>query len=58
LGAMGSPLKAGPPALINPVRPQRAGCSRGHDRRLTSSAHGAGADRSMDVIAVAAKTSQ
>jgi hypothetical protein len=57
-GAVGSQPKARPPAPINPVRMLQTGCSCGHDRRLTSSAHSAGADRSMDVIAVAAKAPQ
>jgi hypothetical protein len=51
---IGALPKAGPPGLINPARPQQAGCCHGHDRRLTNSVDGAGADRSMDVIAVAA----
>ena len=54
-GAIGPQPKARPPAPINPVRLLRACWSRDTGRRLTSSAHDVGADRSMDAIAVAAK---
>lgn len=54
-GAIGPQPKARPRAPINPVRLLQAGCAHDTDRRLASSAHGAGSDRSMDAIAVSAK---